>query len=385
MGTLMTAAVTDQLGRGRKVTLALPLAQQVHIVPGEDLAALHEAGLDAAIGVYVDAPSSDRMQWPPEDRVFLDAIRSQASSAVVEPLVWCRVRTAEEYPVVRGAFDDFFPPPIAPPRNPEWPVDFTGVELETLVRIADERPGSEIIQHIPAGDGWHRVAWLRYQFAQGETVGLVCECSIQGVRGPEGGWTSTSGNEHCPYLKVAAYLRGRALHQTAVSPSPDTLRTLLDRALAGEWLGQQSGGDMWGSNLYLQTVSVLLDVPMPWALATEAVERGLVSIDGAVLGLPRPTLPAPVGPIMPWESQEAGDGDWIVWWTRLNGLYQVEVVRDSDSRDRGTLAVYDHSDGYAVIHTQSVDLMYGAVFGPDIEDIQTWQQTATAAVDRHQR
>ncbi|MBB0992758.1 hypothetical protein G6010_13070 [Dietzia sp. SLG510A3-3B2-2] len=109
---------------------------------------------------------------------------------------------------------------------------------------------------------------------------------------------------------------------------------MVDAALAGMWLGQRHGDDLWGSNLYLQTVSAVLDVPMPWELAHAAVEEWLISLDGAVLGLPQPIRTAPVGPVMDWDSTEATDGDWVVWWSRLDGQYQVEVTRDPDNTSR---------------------------------------------------
>lgn len=133
---------------------------------------------------------------------------------------------------------------------------------------------------------------------------------------------------------------------------------------------EHDGDDLWGSNLYLQTVSVVLDVPLPWDLANAAVEAGLISLDGAVVGLPQPISTAPAGPVMDWDSTEEIDGDWIVWGSRLDSRYQVEVIRDPEISSRATLTIYDHSDDDAVVHTLQMGLAYGAVFGPDVDDVR---------------
>ncbi|MBB1055836.1 hypothetical protein G6020_00130 [Dietzia sp. B19] len=189
---------------------------------------------------------------------------------------------------------------------------------------------------------------------------------------------SFSGDTSCAYRPVTAYLRALSFRQHYPEATPHTLREMVDAAMAGTWLGQQHGDDLWGSNLYLQTVSAVLDVPMPWELAHAAVEAGLISLDGAVLGLPQPVRTAPVRPVMDWDSTEETDGDWVVWWSRLDGRYQVEVLRDPESSNRGTLTIYDHSDDDTVVNTLQVGLAYGAVFGPDIDDVRAWEQISSA-------
>ncbi|MEH6807098.1 MAG: hypothetical protein V7697_29065 [Rhodococcus erythropolis] len=177
---------------------------------------------------------------------------------------------------------------------------------------------------------------------------------------------------------MTAYLRALSFQHHFPEATPHALRAMVDIALAGSWLGQRHGDDLWGSNLYLQTVSAVLDVPLPWELAHAAVEAGLISLDGAVLGLPQPIRTAPIGPVMDWDSSEETDGDWIVWWSRLDGRYQVEVIRDPESSSRATLTIYDHSEDDAVVHTLQVGLAYGAVFGPDIEDVRAWREISSA-------
>ena len=60
----------------------------------------------------------------------------------------------------------------------------------------------------------------------------------------------------------------------------------------------------------------------------------------------------------------------------LDGRYPVTVHRLS--RSRGELKI---RDGNRLIHRQEVTLMYGAIFGPDISDVATWQEIATTVVD----
>jgi hypothetical protein len=38
-------------------------------------------------------------------------------------------------------------------------------------------------------------------------------------------------------------------------------------------------------------------------------------------------------------------------------------------------------DGTALTHRQKVTLMYGALFGPDVDDVAAWQEIATTVVD----
>jgi len=103
--------------------------------------------------------------------------------------------------------------------------------------------------------------------------------------------------------QLTAHLRALSLQHRISQATPEALRAIVDAALSGTKLGQRHGDDLWGSNLYLQTVSAI-DEPMPWALAHAAAEEGLISLDGAVLGLPHLTRTAPVGPVMDWAEPE---------------------------------------------------------------------------------
>ena len=83
---------------------------------------------------------------------------------------------------------------------------------------------------------------------------------------------------------------------------------------------------------------------------------------------------------MAWESQEPFDKECrVVWWSRLDKRYQIEVQRSGEKS--GILIIFDHNDGNKAIFKSNVNLSYGAVFGPDVMDVELWQNMATDAVD----
>ena len=375
--------ISDPLGEATTVTVDLPRQELGHFRPWDELAALHAAGLESTSAVFIDAPTEDVDTWPAVDAAFLHAIAESDPGAAVTPLVWARIRTAPRYPSLREVKAEKFPfyaeQPV--PRESAGPPDFSGVPTERLDKTLRDEPGSRLVLHIPPGDGWHRVAWVR-QDVEGLTMSfLLCECSLQHVVKAGGGTISFRGDASCAYLPVTAYLRALSLRHHFPEATPEALRAMVDAALSGKWLGQLHGDDLWGSNLYLQTVSAVLDVPMPWELARAAVEEGLISLDGAVLGLPQLIRTAPVGPIMEWDSTEPTDGDWVVWWSRLDDRYQVEVTRDPDNTSRAKLTIYDRANNNTEVHTEQVDLAYGAVFGPDTSDVNEWKEIAAGVVN----
>lgn len=373
---------SDPLGAATTVTVDLPRQELGHFRPWDELAALHAAGLESTSAVFIDVPTEEFDTWPAADAAFLHAIADNDPAATVTPLVWARILTAPRYPSLREVKAEKLPfhaeQPV--PRESTWPPDFSGVPTETLNNYLRDYPGSRLVHHVPRGDGWHRIAWVRQDFDGFSMSSLLCECSLQHVVKAGGGTISFRGDADCVYRPVTAYLRALSLRHLFPEATPETLRAMVNAALSGMWLGQRHGDDLWGSNLYLQTVSAVLDVPMPWELAHAAVEEGLISLDGAVLGLPQPIRTAPVGPVMDWDSAEPTDGDWVVWWSRLDGQYQVEVTRDPDNTSRANLTIYDRANNNAEVHAEQVGLAYGAVFGPDTGDVDKWTAIALRVV-----
>jgi hypothetical protein len=70
------------------------------------------------------------------------------------------------------------------------------------------------------------------------------------------------------------------------------------------------------------------------------------------------------------------DNDLIVWSSMLDGKYTVEVTRTAPYRAELTIA-----DGRNVLHRQPVGHCFDALFGPDLDDVHSWQATAIRFVD----
>lgn len=90
-------------------------------------------------------------------------------------------------------------------------------------------------------------------------------------------------------------------------------------------------------------------------------------------------------PIMPWDSEE-GFAESVVWWSRLDDRWQVEVRRADDDPEydpgyRGELLIFDHTNNDRLVHSEHVGLAYGARFGPDVDDVNFWQQRTVELVD----
>lgn len=67
----------------------------------------------------------------------------------------------------------------------------------------------------------------------------------------------------------------------------------------------------------------------------------------------------------------------LIWQSNLDGkTYKVTVTRIGPYKGRLVL-----TRGDVVILSQGVSLMYNAEYGPDLEDIQSWQSTCLAAAD----
>lgn len=70
----------------------------------------------------------------------------------------------------------------------------------------------------------------------------------------------------------------------------------------------------------------------------------------------------------------------LVWWSRLDGRWQVEVQRRPEEYT-ATLAIFDHNDGNKLVHEEQVGLAYNAQFGPDVADVADWQVKAIEFAD----
>jgi hypothetical protein len=69
-----------------------------------------------------------------------------------------------------------------------------------------------------------------------------------------------------------------------------------------------------------------------------------------------------------------------VWSSTLDGRYTVKVARTAHYHGELTIA-----DEQNVLYRQAVGLSYNSLFGPDVDDVATWQEIATKFVDNLQR
>lgn len=68
---------------------------------------------------------------------------------------------------------------------------------------------------------------------------------------------------------------------------------------------------------------------------------------------------------------QLADGRWLCWVERED-VY-VGVLRVQDQQN----------PGHPLVLCQEVELLYGALFGPDVCDVDAWQQICIKAIDAH--
>jgi len=84
-------------------------------------------------------------------------------------------------------------------------------------------------------------------------------------------------------------------------------------------------------------------------------------------------------PIAPWNADQDFSHAELVWWATLDDRYQVEVHRTGPRT--GILYVFDHRDGDKELASWPVGLSFGAVLGPDIDDVVDWQNKIVDFID----
>jgi hypothetical protein len=71
-----------------------------------------------------------------------------------------------------------------------------------------------------------------------------------------------------------------------------------------------------------------------------------------------------------------------IWKAELDGKYKCSVTRIN--KRGGNLRVVESATERELLN-QDVGLLYGAQFGPDIEDVEKWQSICTAVVDKDKK
>jgi hypothetical protein len=83
-------------------------------------------------------------------------------------------------------------------------------------------------------------------------------------------------------------------------------------------------------------------------------------------------------PLANWDDEQSSHPE-LVWWSRLDNKYQIEVHRKGERAAR--LVIFDHSNNDKMLKGFDVGLSYGAIFGPDIDDVSAWQDMAVNFID----
>jgi hypothetical protein len=79
-------------------------------------------------------------------------------------------------------------------------------------------------------------------------------------------------------------------------------------------------------------------------------------------------------------SLYATEDDLTVWFSMLDGKYMVKVTRIEPYRGELTIA-----EGKIVLHREDVLLNFDALFGPDMADVASLQESAITFVDKLQQ
>lgn len=74
---------------------------------------------------------------------------------------------------------------------------------------------------------------------------------------------------------------------------------------------------------------------------------------------------------------KAGD---VIWQSTLDERYSCLVTRDDDYH--GFLTITDIQGEAELIYSRSVGLAFGAVVGPDVDDVDMWQDICVGVIDK---
>ena len=77
--------------------------------------------------------------------------------------------------------------------------------------------------------------------------------------------------------------------------------------------------------------------------------------------------------------------DEPIWMATVDAdSWRVKVTRVTHGQGELTVTqIKDDGEDGEVILSETVGLMFGAVFGPDVDDVRMWQHMAVEAVDHY--
>lgn len=79
-----------------------------------------------------------------------------------------------------------------------------------------------------------------------------------------------------------------------------------------------------------------------------------------------------------WDKNEVLDDD-IIWWSKLDDHYLIQVRRLR--KNEATMCLFNHDNDDEMVSCETVSLAYDAIYGPDVADVEAWQQRASEIVD----
>lgn len=68
----------------------------------------------------------------------------------------------------------------------------------------------------------------------------------------------------------------------------------------------------------------------------------------------------------------------IIWESKLDEIYDCKVTRISENK--GKLTIVDQFN--RPLFDREVGLLYGALFGPDIDDVLYWEELCVQFIDK---
>ncbi len=83
-------------------------------------------------------------------------------------------------------------------------------------------------------------------------------------------------------------------------------------------------------------------------------------------------------PLLPWDSLENSHSN-LVWRSKMDKRYLIEIRRTGDYQ--GRLCIFDHIKNNREIASWDVNLSYGAMFGPDVADVDEWCEKIADFID----
>lgn len=88
-------------------------------------------------------------------------------------------------------------------------------------------------------------------------------------------------------------------------------------------------------------------------------------------------------PLLPWDAPQDTRHPQLVWRSKLDDRYLIEVHRTGTNNYTGKLVVFDHDRNNQEIFSMDIGLSHGAIFGPDIADVDEWRDKVLDFIDNN--